>query len=90
MEKKYILTDETIKVKGHILHRIKAIKSFFGVKVGDLGGYIESETNLSHEGNCWVADNAKAYENSKVTDDAVIFGNTMISGNMHIYGCTQI
>ena len=29
MNKKYELTDETIKIKGHILHRIKALKKFW-------------------------------------------------------------
>ena len=52
-EKKYELTDETIDVDGHILHRIKAIRDFDNVKVGELGGYIEKESNLSHNGK-WV------------------------------------
>ena len=40
-EKKYELTDETIDVDGHILHRIKAIRDFGDVNVGELGGFIE-------------------------------------------------
>ena len=46
MEKKYILTDETITLRcSVILHRIKAIRSFGNVKEGDLGGWIEKEDN---------------------------------------------
>ena len=52
--KKYELTEEAIVVDGHKLHRIRALKDFADVKAGDLGGYVESEDNLSHEGNCWV------------------------------------
>ena len=36
MNKKYVLTDETIQYKDHILHRIKALKTFSDVKKGDL------------------------------------------------------
>lgn len=55
MEKKYILTDETIKVNGKTLYRIKALREFSNVKAGDLGGFVESESNLSHDGylNFW-------------------------------------
>lgn len=57
--KKYELTDETIEVYGTALHRIKALKDFGNVKTGELGGYVESERNLSQEGNCWVYGNAE-------------------------------
>ena len=57
MEKKYILTDIKKEYDGHILHRIKALKDFAlinGKEVfeGDLGGWVESEDNLSQEGSC--------------------------------------
>ena len=52
MNDKYELTDETIKIAGLILHRIKALNDFSDVHKGDLGGYIESEDNLSSKGNC--------------------------------------
>ena len=38
-----------------------ACKDFGNIKKGDFGGYVESEKNLSHEGNCWVYDGAKVY-----------------------------
>ena len=46
---KYKLTDETIKYLGRTLHRIEAIRTFRNVKIGDKGGFIESEHNLSQE-----------------------------------------
>ena len=68
--KKYELTDETIEVYGTALHRIKALKDFGNVKKGELGGYVESEHNLSQEGNCWVCGNAKVCGNAEVYGDA--------------------
>lgn len=50
MEKKYEFSGETLEVEDYILHRIKAIRSFSDVKKGDLGGWIEKESNLSHYG----------------------------------------
>ena len=49
-----ILKDEVIEFDGRKLYRIKALKDFNNVKEGELGGYIESEQNLSQEGNAWV------------------------------------
>ena len=56
--KKYTLTEETKQVGSKTLYRIKALKDFGSVKEGDLGGFIESEKNLSQEGDCWVGGNA--------------------------------
>ncbi len=39
------------------LYHIKALKDFDDVKAGTIGG-IEKETNLSHEGNCWIYNDA--------------------------------
>lgn len=38
------------------VRQIRALKDIpcHNVKVGDLGGYIENETNLSQEGDCWI------------------------------------
>lgn len=57
--KKYELTNECITFTGRKLYRIKALVDFGDVKAGELGGYIEKEDNLSHDGNAWVSDNAK-------------------------------
>ena len=64
MNKKYELTDETIIYNGRKLYRIRALKDFANIKKGDLGGYIESEYNLSQNGNGWIYDNAKVYDHA--------------------------
>lgn len=96
MEKKYILTDRTKEVDGHTLHRIQAVKDFGNVKSGDLGGWIESESNLSQEGKCWVSDEAVVYGNAtiqynaQVYDHAVVYGNANICGYARIHGHAQV
>lgn len=57
--KKYEFTGETKRVelwnRTATLHRIKATVEFGFVKVGELGGWIEKEENLSHEGKaCYL------------------------------------
>ena len=85
IDKKYELTNETIMFNGHKLYRIAAIKWFNDVCCGDLGGFVESENNLSQQGNCWIYGNAKVYENAKVLDDAFVADNSEIYGNAKVY-----
>lgn len=72
MEKKYKLTDESIKFNNRTLYRIEALKDFGDVEKGDKGGFIEDEHNLSHDGNSWVYDNGWVYGNARVCGDAKI------------------
>lgn len=81
MEKKYRLTDEIISWGGKELHRIEALKNFGDVKAGDLGGFVESESNLLQIGNCWIYDNAKVLDNVKIIDNAVIKNNVIVMNN---------
>lgn len=78
---KYEITANTMQVYGHtddkVVHQIRALKDFGDVKTGDLGGWIESEENLSQSGNCWVADNAMAYDHAQVRDNAILRGNAI-------------
>lgn len=78
MNKKYELTEDTIVYRGKELHRIKALRDFGDVKKGSLGGFIESEDNLSHEGDCWIYDDSFAYANSKVCDTSSIHGYSKV------------
>ena len=78
MMKKYELTSEfKINNLGIKIFRIKALVDIesCGVKACDLGGFIEKEDNLSHEGNAWVSDDACVY------GDARVSGNAMINGD---------
>lgn len=67
--KKYEFTGETKQVGflGNItLKRIRATMENGIVKIGDLGGWIEKEENLSHEGNAWVRGDAEVFSISHV------------------------
>ena len=88
--KKYEFTGETKNIDGHILHQIRALMDFGNVKIGDLGGWIESEENLSQEGNCWVYGNAQAYGNAWVGENATVYGNAHVCKNAWVYGNAQV
>ena len=106
--KKYeLMKDDTIKANGKTLYRIKALKNINGeVKAGDLGGYIESELNLSTKmDESWVYDNAMVFDSALVVfhahvrDKAMVYGNAEvigegglveIRGNAKVYGNTRV
>ena len=100
--KKYELTDDSITFMGHKLFRIRAIRSFNGVNIGDLGGYIEKEANLSHDNDAWISDNAcisgyarisgcaRISDNACISGCACIYDNVSIFGNAYISGCARI
>ena len=88
--KKYEMTSNVKEFLGHKLFQIKALKDFGDVKAGDLGGYIEKEENLSHNGNAWVYDNVKVYDNAKVFRDAQVHGNALIYSNARVFGKAKV
>ena len=94
--KKYELTDDTVQFLCKTLHRIKALRDFGDVKAGDLGGYIETESNLSHDGDAWVSGDAEVYGeaevfgNARVFGEAEVFGNARVSDNAWVYGDAEV
>ena len=100
--RKYEFTDETLERNGIVYHRIRAKKSFdlvTGEKVnkGDLGGFLEKESNLSEEGNCWVKDNARVGGvNTYIMENAVLAGTSealhgvTLSGQAHVHGMSYL
>ena len=84
--KKFELTTNTKIHFGKKLFQIKALINFGNVKAGELGGYVEKEENISHEGNAWVSDNAKVYGDAWVSDDAWVYGNAKVSGDAWVSG----
>ncbi len=91
MEKKYeLLKRDCIKVRNKKLYRVRALKTFTTidktlVKKGELGGFIENESNLSHKGVCWVGENACVYENAVILDNARIGDKAIIRGNSNVF-----
>lgn len=68
---KYKLTEETKEFLGHKLHRIVCVTAFASVSVGDIGGWVESEKNLSQYGDAWVYGDAKVSGNAEVCEFTV-------------------
>ena len=89
MKKYEILFDapewEIFDRDGHKLYPIRALKDFGNVKAGWRGGRIESEDNLSQEGDAWVGEYGEVYENARVYDNAFV-RNATVHGNAKIYG----
>ena len=79
--KKYEFTEETKGFLGRTLHRIRAVSDFGDVHTGDLGGWVESESNLSHTGDAWVYSDARVYGDAWVSGNAWVCGNAWVSGN---------
>ena len=86
IEKKYELIPSDIEG----LFRIKALKDFNDVKNGDIGGYIQSENNLSQLGDCWIYDNAVVRDNAKIYNNAVIRDYARVCDNARIWGDSKI
>ena len=89
---KYIVDNWTCVLTKVTLYQIEALVDIkrYNVKVGDLGGFIESELNLSQLGDCWVNDTARVYGNAQIQDDAQIYGNANINENVKVSGDSQI
>lgn len=92
--KKYKFTGEKKVLNGVTLRRIVAVMDFYAqkpfnpdafdefeyrlIKKGTLGGWLESEENLSHKGFAWVADEACVYGKAKVIEGALVYGEAQI------------
>lgn len=72
---KYIINEEG---------RVVALKDFGNVKIGDVGGFVESDDSLSQDGDCWI------YDNAKVFDKARVYGNAKVHGYAHVYGDAHV
>lgn len=98
MNEKYELTEEfkeieTLKegwLKKIKVYRIRALRAFADVKIGDLGGFVETKQNLSNMGNAWVYDNASVYGNASVCDNARVYGNAWVYSNAWVYDNARV
>ena len=95
--KKFELTNEFIANRfGTKLFRIRALVEFGDVEAGELGGYVEKESNLGHDDNAWVYGNARVYgdalvyDNARVYDNAWVYGDAQVSGDALVYGNARV
>jgi len=78
--RKYEFTGKTQNYDGAILRQIRRISD------GEVGGWIESEHNLSHQSDCWVFGNAKVFGDANVSGNACVYGDANVSGNAKVSG----
>ena len=55
-----------------------------------LGGWVESEFNLSQNGNCWIYNEAKVMDSAAVSDNAEVEWECIVRGNAKVYGNAKI
>lgn len=90
-EKKYTLVDgDWIEIidaehKKHVLHRIRAIKDFSDVKVGDYGGYVESEENLNQYDESWLYSDAV-----RISKNTRAWGKSRVFGKAKLYNSAEV
>jgi carbonic anhydrase/acetyltransferase-like protein (isoleucine patch superfamily) len=75
-----LITDPCVLSRELKVYRIKALRDIPAHKVrkGDIGGYVTDKMTLSHQGECWIADNA-------IVHGAAVSGDALVSGNAIIY-----
>ena len=93
MGKKYEFTGASILTANDVrVKRIRAVRDItvpiaaLQIKAGDLGGWIESESNLSQDGDCWVDDDSMVYGNAKVFENALVRADSKIYGDANVMG----
>ena len=83
---KYEIT-EISHEKYPFFHRIRALRDVSAeVRAGDLGGFVESESNLSFEPDdtAWIFDDAIACNDAYVDKGAVLRGEAVVCDNAYI------
>jgi hypothetical protein len=85
MEKKYeLLTGDCLRAGDRMVYRIRALRDFGDVRRGDLGGYVEGDENLDHQGEAWVGDVAQVYG-----PHGCVRGNGRVSGEAWVLGIVE-
>jgi UDP-3-O-[3-hydroxymyristoyl] glucosamine N-acyltransferase len=85
-----ILRDNSLSWGRAKLFQIRASRDFGEIKAGELGGFISSEINLSHEGESWVfasayvLDAARVFEDAQVMHKAIIYDHAEVSGRARV------
>ncbi len=88
--KKFKFTHESIHWKGRTLYRIQALINFGNVSAGDRGGFVESEKNLSHDGDAWVYGNAKVYDSATISGNAIVYGDAEVYGRATVSDLARV
>ena len=86
-ERKYeILPEEVSGPDGGSYCQIRALRDIPEIDVGkgDLGGFVSSQTSLSHSGNSWVFEGGYIGGNAIVEGDAIVGDGATVTGTAHV------
>ena len=86
-ERKYeILPEEVSGPDGGGYCQIRALRDIPEIDVGkgDLGGFVSSQTSLSHSGNSWVFEGGYIGGNAIVEGDAIVGDSAIVTGTAHV------
>jgi hypothetical protein len=78
MRKYELLTAGAVRLGTRELYLVRALRNFGNVREGEIGGRVESEANLSHEGDAWIGGYAWVYGEGRISGDEVIKGNMVV------------
>jgi hypothetical protein len=84
MKKYELLTAGAVRLGSRELYLVRALRDFGEVRRGDIGGRVEKEDNLSHEGECWIGGYAWVYGDGYVCGDEVVAGNVVIKDSVRV------
>ena len=79
---KYEFTGDTMIFEGRTLKRIRFLRKVWEIEKGSIGGWIEREDNLSHEGDCCVLENSKVFGHARVEGDSVTGHSCVLKDNV--------
>lgn len=94
--KKYELTEQIRRIRSVRVFRIRTLRDIEDdsgrvvAKAGELGGFVQSDRNLSHKGACWVADDAVVRKDALVKESAIIAGEATVTDSAHVGGRAQV
>lgn len=90
MKKYKLVHDSSSERSLENLYRVVALRTFGTgentVIAGERGGWVQHERNLSHEGNCWVREEACVRDHAKVEGNAIVAGSACVSERAVIDG----
>jgi hypothetical protein len=96
MNKKYEITDirHPIYTNAFRIRSLQSSPGYHGARLKPIGGYVDSESCLSHEGSCWIEGDAVVI-GSTVSEGAVVSNhafvkNSVLSGDCRVGGHASV
>lgn len=90
MSKYILLLDDKRILFGRTLYRIKYLRDCGWATADDLGGYIESEDNFSHDDESWIGERACVFDGAIVKENAKVYGTSWVYQNSTIKGNSSV